>query len=933
MSLDGQTVKGRRIPWGLILLIWLAFALRVWRLDVQSLWYDEGYSFYLGAYLPLDEALDLTMRDIVPPLYYLLLRVWSPLTGTSEYALRALSVFFGVVAVALAARIARELVFLSRPESRETEARWAGLLGAALVAIAPVFIWLSQDARMYGPLVTWTLLAAWGLLRVVKPNATRKSRRVGWALFVGAGLAALYTHTVSAFWLLGQLVFALFVTWQARRDRERVKEALTALGLMALGYLPWLIVALVSFQTNVGYWPGYLPPPYLWRTAWDTFVGGQQLSETDTALAAIWFGVIALLTLIILLLKRPRTAVYLVFYLVIPLLAMGIAFERTPKLAARYPTAMAPALFLLLAVGGAVAFLASRFTRYAFLIALLGIVLLSLYADVNLFFDDTYGKDDWRAAANFVRAHREPDEAVLLVSGHAFPVFAYYYGWQGWDALPDDVQLDVNHVLNYPAAAPRLNQALEGATGAWLVQWQDEVVDPTGLVPALLNDAGRELPAPVFPGAQAGDEVGLRQFKLDGATQFSDELPIQYPLGLTAAPGLMALGYGLPTATHPADAEIPVRVFWQAEEPLQGAHAASIRIADHLGQEWARQDALLAGPYFSERWPLNTPVMGQYTVTLPARTPPGRYQPTLMVYRGDEAFETLSLSPLVITRPLTAATASVLEFAPVTESLVGGHSGELSLVGVGFDQGTATPCQNWFLSLAWRAQAQPKGAYALRLRAGTDEIDTPLAADYPTTRWQKGDVWRTRHQLPIDCRALDGTYPVEAQLIDAAGVPVGGAFRLGELTVIAGRQYNLPADVTAEVNVDLPEVGTLVGYRLDKDRVKPGKNLKVTLYWRAGQETDRNFSVFTHLQSDRVWAQHDGWPADGQKPTSTWAEGEVITDEHAIPIGEEVPPGSYRLVVGMYDAETLTPLAAFEPGGQPIGEGRVFLKPITVDGP
>ena len=58
----------RRLPWSFILLLWLAFGLRVWGLGEESLWYDEGYSFYLGTHLPLGQALDLTVRDIVPPL-------------------------------------------------------------------------------------------------------------------------------------------------------------------------------------------------------------------------------------------------------------------------------------------------------------------------------------------------------------------------------------------------------------------------------------------------------------------------------------------------------------------------------------------------------------------------------------------------------------------------------------------------------------------------------------------------------------------------------------------------------------------------------------------------------------------------------------------------------------------------------------------------
>ncbi len=946
--------------WKLIPLLWLAFALRVWGLGSQSLWYDEGYSAYLGAHLSPGQALDLTVRDIVPPLYYLMLQLWTPFAGTSEYALRFLSVLLGLVAVALLALIGRHLVRSATSPSDGAAIEWGGLLSGALAAIAPVLIWLSQDARMYGPLVTWGLLATWGLLRAVSTTATAKSRRRGWVLFAGAGLAALYTHTVAAFWLSGQVVFGLLVTWRQRQQRERVFETLLGLGLMVLGYVPWLIVALISYQTNAGYWPGYLPPTYLWRTAWETYVGGQQLSLAWTDLAALWFGVAAILAWVLLLVKRSRVALYLFCFLVIPLLVMGIALQHTPKLAPRYPTAMAPALFLTLAVAAAISIGVSRFTRYLALVALLGVILISVYADANLFFDPDYAKDDWRAAASYVKNHRRPDEAVVLVSGHFYPVFAYYYGWDGWEALPDDVQLDITHVLNYPADAPRLNRMLAGASGAWLVLWQDEVVDPTRLVPALLGSVGRELSSIAFRGSSAGDQVELRHFQFREAARFPDELPVQVSLQQTLAPGLTTLGYSLPTELTPessreplpADAEITARVFWQAEETLHGAHAASLRVYDRLGQEWARRDAFLAGPwYFSERWPTATPVMGHYTVTLPLGTPPGIYTPTLTVYRGDEVFDTLKLSSLVITRPLDIPSPSAMDIPTLADLSPLTDWGELSLVGAGFDQQTVTPCQNWSASLAWHADAKPTQAFRLRLSAGVDQAETPLAVDYPTTRWQANDVWRTRHRLFINCRALDGTLPVLAQLLDTGGRPVGDPIDLGEITIVAGRVFSPPEDLSAVLDVQLREpaahaampqnadtepthelvaVGTLVGYQLEKDRVRPGENLKVTLYWRAGKATEHNYSVFAHLESDRVWAQHDGWPGNGQKPTSTWAQEEVIADPHLISIGADVPPGSYRLVVGMYDAATLQTLAAFESNDLPIEGGRIVLESITI---
>jgi hypothetical protein len=46
-----------------------------------------------------------------------------------------------------------------------------------------------------------------------------------------------------------------------------------------------------------------------------------------------------------------------------------------------------------------------------------------------------------------------------------------------------------------------------------------------------------------------------------------------------------------------------------------------------------------------------------------------------------------------------------------------------------------------------------------------------------------------------------------------------------------------------------------------------------------------------------------------------------------------MPSGTYRLVVGMYDAATLQSLGANEPGGEPITDGRIVLQSIIIDNP
>src|SRR5262245_26032589 len=125
----------------------LAFALRVYRLDWQSFWYDEGVTAFMVGRDPV-AIIEAAARDIHPPLYYLWIRFWSIFVGSSEFALRFSSVFDSVIAVALLARLANRL--------------WGTLtafLAASLLAIAPFAIVYAQEARMYA-LVSAFVLAS-----------------------------------------------------------------------------------------------------------------------------------------------------------------------------------------------------------------------------------------------------------------------------------------------------------------------------------------------------------------------------------------------------------------------------------------------------------------------------------------------------------------------------------------------------------------------------------------------------------------------------------------------------------------------------------------------------------------------------------------------------------------------------------------------------
>src|SRR5256885_15327171 len=98
----------------------LALLIRLPKLGSQSLWLDETLTAHdvSGSLAHLFGA--LANNELTPPLYFLVAWLWAHVVGSSEVALRSLSVVFGTATVPLAYLIGRKLA-----------SRWAGYLAAA----------------------------------------------------------------------------------------------------------------------------------------------------------------------------------------------------------------------------------------------------------------------------------------------------------------------------------------------------------------------------------------------------------------------------------------------------------------------------------------------------------------------------------------------------------------------------------------------------------------------------------------------------------------------------------------------------------------------------------------------------------------------------------------------------------------------------------
>ena len=90
--------------------------------------------------------------------------------------------------------------------------------------------------------------------------------------------------------------------------------------------------------------------------------------------------------------------------------------------------------------------------------------------------------------------------------------------------------------------------------------------------------------------------------------------------------------------------------------------------------------------------------------------------------------------------------------------------------------------------------------------------------------------------------------------------------------------------------------------RAERFAGQTGQPLTVTLVWQANSIPDMNYTTFVHLvgADQQIVAQSDSVPAGGHA-TSEWLPGEVVLDSHTLTLPDDLVPGTYTLLVGLYD--------------------------------
>jgi hypothetical protein len=178
-----------------------------------------------------------------------------------------------------------------------------------------------------------------------------------------------------------------------------------------------------------------------------------------------------------------------------------------------------------------------------------------------------------------------------------------------------------------------------------------------------------------------------------------------------------------------------------------------------------------------------------------------------------------------------------------------------------------------------------------------------------------GEV-RDGHRLPLPGTLPPGAYGLRVKVRTPSG---------DDRAVISDAGDVIPADrlplwpvVLRPLPEPLPEGGLPLGTfgeaieLLDVDvsdqgEARPGDWLRFTLTWRVQRPLGQELTVFTQLigPDGQAWGQQDNPPRGGWYPTPLWQPGEVVRDDFAFTLDPLAPAGSYQLIVGLYDSQTI----------------------------
>ncbi|HIQ05610.1 MAG TPA: hypothetical protein EYH31_07920 [Anaerolineae bacterium] len=783
--------------WLLLGLFLLAFALRLYQLGADSLWYDETVSVYL-AHQPIPELIRHTAGDIHPPGYYLLLWGWGRLAGWNGFSVGFLSAWWGMLLLPLVYVLARRVY--------NEQVAWVAVM---LSAISPYGVWYSQEVRMYTLGAALGLICLYATMRILSaPRSSARHVAHLFVVFVAAATAGLYALYYFAFLLIAINLWAI-----ARLLRENLLSRRTVIWLAAqlvvlILYAPWLPIAWrQATDPPVPPWREFTPFWPMLRESLSALAFGQSVPVERVGLALAI--VVALYAVGLLRARHPWSTLALAVHTFVPLLFIHlISVLVTPLYHVRYVFTYAPPFVIVVAAGLVRLWRSRRRWQWSGQgSAVLGAGLIIAVSVVSLhafWTDPRYTADDHRGAVRFLSQHWRPGDAILVNAGYAYTALLTYWDqpvtWRGRlsnyppqvaaetvntpgavivqtghiDGAPDlgwgDPRSDF-YALPHEVAVQRLEQLFAAHPRIWHYRIYDTVNDPGGFLRGELDRLGERFEDRVFAG-----EANLR---------VQGFLPRQR--GIVDASGLATVTFTdrLELLTEPVSATIASgdlldhAVFWRVrgEHPLPRDYATSIRLVGPHGRIWSQpaDERPLGSLYGSSHWRPGQVERQPLRLPIPPGTPPGEYTVELVIYDPSTGIP-LPVTELPGTDAISVADGSRIRLGQVhivrpatppswTRRPLARFD-DIELLNYDAPVHDVAPGSHLPVELLWRHRSSAdKDNYVVvlqllgegdRLIANHEAL--PVDGRYPSGAWVAGELVRDKHDVGVPSDAPPGTY-------------------------------------------------------------------------------------------------------------------------------------------------------------------------------
>ncbi len=893
------------------MVLLLAFAVRTIALDKSDLWLDEAISFFIAAKPPL-EIISYTSSRLFehPPGYYLLLHLWMRLVGTEEFALRFLSVFGGMLAVALSVALARRW-FRGHKETKTSAV--LAVVVALLMALQPMAVYVGREVRMYAWMMPLALLTVHALDRAFLCNRWRD-----WGLFIVSISVPVTFHYLAALFVAAYALFIVLFWRRLPEGKGRPAAILAVIGGLAAVWIlaqagpratllnvlverlqqPQVMSSLMPVYTqwalgNRGYFIATLPAVLLATVAWVPVVigiagmtRGLPLSLSSGENRADGLGQ-----------KRGVLRGLIVLLLAVPALLRS-AIHLLPN--ARHSAMMTGVFVLCAALGILVMLRRSRIAGVLMLLALVGLdggMLVQELRDLGRPFSKPL---------DYIQERARDGEPIVYTHPFDWPQNLYY----NQRNLPAYYIPEAPQPITEEAAGVRAADLLARTSSAWLILYPSQV-EPESVERAF-NGLAYPSEKVWFPGGR-----GVTRYFSAHSSAGEDLHLEEYPGGLIWD-NLIRLNRWAASGREVAAGDaLRLQFEWQRVAAVTQESLVVLTLVGPDGAIWTKRVAAPCNGLCPAADWTDEPVSERQAFYVPADVPPGTYQVRIawttddgapILGRAEDA-DVSQVDMLLLTLQVTEPSEADALSAPLSMSLRSAAGPGLTLLGADFVAPSLRPGQSLVLPTQWQVTA-PQPALDVRLVLERQEHQAQMVqplgpAWHPTQDWMPGRTIRAQSSFVIPGDLPIGEYDATLAVVEVDTGQVRGEVALGSAEII-GRPRTF----------ELPELGTSLearwgdGIRLARvqapEQAIVGQSLQMKLIWQADGPAERSWKIFIHLvdADGVVRAQGDAYPLKGEALTTTWQKGEVIVDAHTIGLPPDLPAGSYNVRVGFYDEPT-----------------------------